>query len=313
MYFGQISCVLSGLKVEAFREAWEAVIRRHTILRSEFIGRGRGPAVQVVRAHVKAEWVERDWRGRSEEEMRILVEEFLRVDRQRGFELSRAPLMRFGLCRLSEETYQWNWSHHHLLLDGWSVPLVMKEVLGYYKELAGGGKLEVSAARPYREYIQWLQKQDMKRAEAYWRERLQGFEVATELPGRKAGRSKGPGRTERRARRLSGSLSQALERWGKGHQVTLNTLVQGAWAVMLSRHSGQPEVVFGVTVSGRPAGLKGVERMVGLFINTLPVRVRVAAQEEVAGWLKVLQAGQVEMREYEYSPLVEVQGWSEVP
>src|SRR5581483_7519899 len=233
-----------------------------------------------------------DWRGRSEEEMRILVEEFLRVDRQRGFELSRAPLMRFGLCRLSEETYQWNWSHHHLLLDGWSVPLVMKEVLGYYKELAGGGKLEVSAARPYREYIQWLQKQDMKRAEAYWRERLQGFEVATELPGRKVGRSKGPGRMERRVRRLSGSLSQALERWGKGHQVTL------------SRHSGQPEVVFGVTVSGRPAGLKGVERMVGLFINTLPVRVRVAAQEEVAGWLKVLQAGQVEMREYEYSPLV---------
>ena len=238
----------------------------------------------------------------------------LEEDRRQGFDLTRAPL-RLTLAWLGEGSYRFVWSHHHLLLDGWSLALVLKEVLVGYQALRTGGVASLPASRPYREYIAWLQGQDLAAAEAYWRRELAGFRAPTPLGvDRPAGgdRAEADGHGEERLR-LTSAATAALQGWARRERLTLHTAVQGAWAVLLGRYSGQDDVVFGVTVSGRTAALSGVESMVGLFINTLPVRVRLSWREPAAAWLRGVQERQAEMRQHEHSPLVTVQAWSEVP
>ena len=226
--------------------------------------------------------------------------------------------MRLALIRVADDTYHFVWSFHHLLLDGWSTPLVIKEVFTFYEGISQGRRVELGAVQPYREYIRWLRSQEMGAAEQFWRELLKGFTAPTALGIER--RIEAQERSEdTQARyvehevRLTAEATTELQQLARTQQVTLNTVVQGAWALLLSRYSGSEDVVFGATVSGRPASLPGVEEMVGLFINTLPVRVAVNSDEGVGGYLRRLQEQQVEVRQYEYSPLVEVQGWSEVP
>jgi hypothetical protein len=322
-YFEQLTCRLFGhLNVDAFEQAWQGVIRRHGILRTSFVWERLAKPLQVVHQAASLPLEIVDWQGVGEEEQGARLEQFLKEDQQRSFHFTEAPLMRLTLIAVSPEVHQLVWSHHHLLLDGWSLPLVLTEVFAGYAAAAEGQTLQLPGARPYRDYISWLQAQDMEGAERFWRSTLAGFGGPTPLP--EGGQSGGQGVRSGAEREAAGSergerqvwfkreTSQRLEEYGRRHQVTANTIMQGAWAVLLARHSGEREVVYGVTVSGRPAELAGVERMVGLFINTLPVRVRVDGGTEVAEWLRRLQAEQVELRQYEYSPLVEVAGWSEV-
>nr|QEO73861.1 condensation domain-containing protein [uncultured bacterium] len=248
----------------------------------------------------------------SSAEQAIRLESFLRADRQRGFELTHAPLMRMTLLRLGDSDWQLVWSFHHILLDGWCTSLLLQEVFHFYEGYQQGEVVELPRPRSYRDYIGWLQQQDLNAAESYWRKRLAGFTrpVGLELEPPSGERPEGGyGQSERF---LTETSTKALEALAREQQVTLNTVVQGAWAVLLSRYSGERDVVYGVTVAGRPAELAGVEQMVGLFINTLPLRVQVESGVELGPWLQQLQAEQAEMRQYEYSPLVEVQGWSEV-
>nr|QEO74616.1 condensation domain-containing protein [uncultured bacterium] len=248
----------------------------------------------------------------SSAEQAIRLESFLRADRQRGFELTQAPLMRMTLLRLGDSDWQLVWSFHHILLDGWCTSLLLQEVFHFYEGYQQGQVVELPRPRSYHDYIGWLQQQDLNAAESYWRNRLAGFTrpVGLELEPPSGERPEGGyGQSERF---LTETSTKALETLAREQQVTLNTVVQGAWAVLLSRYSGERDVVYGVTVSGRPAELAGVEQMVGLFINTLPLRVQVESGAELGPWLQRLQAEQAEMRQYEYSPLVEVQGWSEV-
>jgi non-ribosomal peptide synthetase component F len=224
--------------------------------------------------------------------------------------------MRLTLVRLDALTHHFIWSHHHLLLDGWSVPLLLKEVFTAYEAARLNQPLSLPVPRPYRDYILWLKQQDLGQAEQYWRKTLRGFSAPIRLDVRRpTAATSEPGADgpylEAQVR-LSREATEQLQQYGRREQVTMNTLVQGAWALLLSRYSGQQDVVFGATVSGRPAELAGAEQMVGLFINTLPVRVQVNGEECVSEWLRGLQRGQVEARQYEYSPLAEVQRWSEV-
>jgi amino acid adenylation domain-containing protein/FkbM family methyltransferase len=195
------------------------------------------------------------------------------------------------------------------VLDGWSLPVLLKEVTAYYEGYCRGEEVELGRSRSYGEYIRWVRSQDLGAAERYWREQLRGFSAATRL-----GIETGSDAEEYREQQLSvaAETSSRLQQLSREQQVTLNTIVQGAWGVLLSRYSGESDVVFGATVSGRPAELAGVETMIGVFINTLPVRVRVAGEQAVGDWLRQLQAEQFEARQYEYSPLVAVQSWSEV-
>ena len=311
VYFQQMSCTLEGaLDTAAFRAAWRGVAQRHSVLRTSFAWEGLEEPLQLVEAEAEPEWREEDWRGADEEEQRRRLEEFLEADRVRGFGHARAPLMRLSLFQLSDEHYQFTWSLHHLVLDGWSAPVLVREVLALYEASRRGAELSLPRPRPYRDYIMWLRAQDMGRAASFWRRTLAGFDAPTRLP---SGDATAEGGRHQQHLSLGAETTTELERFARGQRVTLNTLAQGAWALVLARLTGRRDVVFGSVVSGRPAELAGAEEMVGVFINTLPVRARLDEGQAVGDWLRGLQEQQAEMRQYEYSPLVEVQGWSDVP
>jgi amino acid adenylation domain-containing protein/non-ribosomal peptide synthase protein (TIGR01720 family) len=320
-YSVQMICDLEGkLDVELFRRAWLRVFERYAILRTFFIWEEGKQVLQVVRAKVRLPWQEFDWQALSPAEQDSQLQSLVEKDRTQGFDFSQAPLVRISLIRLSDREAKFVWCHHHSLLDGWSAFRVFNEAFKFYEAFVSGGDLTLPPARPYRDYIVWLQQQDLSAAERFWRERLNGFTNASPLTrDRREQREREPlseaiEQQEHRERLyLSGQTTSSLKLLAREHQLTLNTVMQGAWALLLSRYSGETDVLFGTVVSGRPPELSGVEEMVGPFINLLPLRVRVDDELELLPWLKQLQSEQVEMRGYEYSPLVEVQGWSDVP
>ena len=315
-YVTQTICVLPGsFDSTAFRQACQKVIERHSILRTSFAWEGLADPLQIVHMPVELPWDEHDWRELPASEQQARLQAFLSEDQQRGFELTKAPLMRFALFHTSDDSCTLVWTSHHILLDGWSRPLVLKEVFDFYGAYCRGENLELKQPRPFRDYIAWLQTQDLAKAETFWRETLHGFHAPTRFITEEMSsgvNGKEAAYVETRIAILPVSAS-ALQTLARQHQLTLNTIIQGMWALLISHYSGENDVVFGSTVSGRPAELPGVETMVGLFINTLPVRVKLQDDESLVTWLQRLQREQAEMRQFDSSPLVQLQGWSDVP
>jgi alpha-ketoglutarate-dependent taurine dioxygenase len=304
-----IGTLPAHLDVPAFKRAWERLLTRHSVLRTSFVWQGLNEPLQVVREKVELRWEELDWRNLSPSAQEEQMKDFLATDRRNGFDLSKAPLMRLTLVRIDDSTSRFIWSYHHIVIDGWSLPLLFKELLAYYEAFSRGAEIELPQGRPFREYIAWLGRQDMSHAEIFWRELLTGFDKATTLrPAVNGERNGGEERTQ-----LARAATAALQATARNHQVTLNTLVHGALALVLSQQSGSRDVVFGVTVSGRPVSLDGVESMVGIFINLLPNRVRIVPEESLGSWLRKLQQQQFAMRQFEYYPLVQAQRWTNVP
>ncbi|HYO69808.1 MAG TPA: amino acid adenylation domain-containing protein, partial [Archangium sp.] len=314
LYFNQLSCELRGtLDVSALTWAWRQVMEAHTILRTAVLWEGVDEPLQVVLHGVEIPLHQEDWRGVPVSGQEARFSEWLEADRHRGFELSTPPLCRLALLRTGESVYRFVFSHHHLLMDGWSVPLLIQQVFALYDQRCRGQAPELERTRPYGDYLGWIQGRSLEEAERFWRRSLAGFSEPTE-PGRGTASLDGPGAGRAtRELRLSAATTEALNVFARQHGLTLNTVVQGAWALLLGHHAGTKDVVFGTTVSGRPPELPGVEGMVGLFINTLPVRVRLTRDEPLLPWLQRLQAWLLEMRQHEHSPLVKVQRWSEVP
>src|SRR6185369_13459666 len=269
VYHNQVSWRLEGVKVAALQEAWGEVIARHSILRSSVQWEREGAPLAVVRKQAAVEWEEEDRRGLSEPEQQARQAEYLRQDRERGIDLRRGPLMRMGLARVGERAYDYTWSSHHLLLDGWSSALLIREVMRRYRELASGAerRSEEGVARGYEEYVRWLRRQDLEQAERYWREELRGVKNRTYLSVERSGGETGEGQKQEIYEELSEAETEQVKAGAREARVTVNTIVAGAWALLLARYSQEQEVVYGVTVAGRPAELEGVERMVGLFIN----------------------------------------------
>ena len=316
VYFNQVLYTLSGrLDAGAIEGAWQKAAERHEPLRTLFVWEEREKPLQVVRRRAAAPWEELDWRLLSGEEQRAKLAAFLKADRERGFDLSQAPLMRLTLVRMEEERYELIWSHHHLLMDGWSSFLILKDVLAIYGALSERRDCRLEPVRRYRDYIHWLQRQDRAKAEEFWRRTLKGFAAPTPLLGSQAGGGYEDQDYEaaQEVSAMPAVLTAALQSFARRHNLTLSTIVQGAWAILLSRTSGEEDVVFGSVVSGRPPELIGAESMVGLFINTLPVRARVSPDQAVLPWLKSFQDELAELRQYEYSPLSEVQRLSDAP
>ncbi|HSF42700.1 MAG TPA: amino acid adenylation domain-containing protein [Thermoanaerobaculia bacterium] len=314
VYVSQLLCRLVGPVDElAFEEACRRVVMNHSILRTSFLWQDLDRPLQVVHGRVAVAVRSEDWRHLPPQERESRLAELLRADREAGFDLSQAPLMRWALIRTGEQEHQFLWSHHHILMDGWSFSAVAGEFLACYEALRSGREPELARHPPYRNYIAWIEQQDLADAEQYWRRALEGFVEPTSLASIRRPDSSGPRGSIGHGARLSPAVTAALSAQARRHRLTLNTLTQGAWGVLLGRYSGQDDVVFGVTGSGRPPDLPGVDSMVGFFINTLPVRLEVSGQTPVLAWLEDLQRRQVEQRQYEHSALVQVQSWSEVP
>lgn len=313
-YVQQVVYTLDGtLDVDAFIRAWQQTLDRHPVLRTGFLWQDLDEPLQIVRQQVQLPWTQHDWRHESAEQQNEQIDLLLAEQRQRGFELDESPLMSCTLIRRAEERWWFIWNYHHIILDGWSVSVVLGDIFKLYHAFHSGATLALDTPPPYRSYIAWLQQQDQAAAETFWRQTLQGFSAATDLPGATSSGQTGTARRERQVLQLLEAHTATLRALAQRHHITLSTLVQGAWAILLSRYSGLEDVVFGMTTAGRPPQLPGIEAMVGLFINTLPVRAQVAGQARLIPWLQALQAQQVQRDQYAYSPLVDVQGWSAIP
>ncbi len=314
-YFQQYRCYFSGdLDVTAFKQAWQGLLDHHAALRSSFLWQGVETPLQIVHRRAEVPWIEEDWRDMPEEEQTLRLDIVRQADRARNLDLSQAPVMRIYLIRLRDDTYYFAWSYHHVLLDGWCLPILTQECMISYYTHHQGVRFEPQPVRPYRDYISWLQEQDPGEAEAFWRETLRGFDKPTQLP---VDRDPGALPSQEGAYRnevtwLPAETLQRLEETSQRNKLTINTMVQGAWAMLLSHYSGDRDVVFGVVSSGRPPQLEGVERMIGLFITTLPIRAWIEPEMGLVPWLQKLQDQQLQARQYEYCPLVQVQEWSEL-
>lgn len=325
VYVEQLSCSLRGdLRLAEFRATWDEVLRRHATLRTAFAWHGLPEPLQVVGPLLPPPLEVLDWRALPAEELRERLAQLCSAERLKGFELTRAPLMRLKLVRLSGEWHRLIWTWHHIILDAWAVRLILEEFFAIYDANREGRAVETELPRPYKDFIAWQRAQDLSEAEAFWRQSLAGFREPTPLGieglgvnGHAAaavedGASADTGYALEFLEVPSGEVA-ALREAARRSRVTLNTLVQGAWALLLGRYSGREEVLFGTAVAGRPPEMAGVETMVGLFINTLPVRVNVSPQQKLGPWLGELQRLQAEARRYEHTPLYQVQGWSPVP
>jgi amino acid adenylation domain-containing protein/non-ribosomal peptide synthase protein (TIGR01720 family) len=316
-YHDQFSAMLSGpLDADRLVQAWHAVAAGHAIFRTAFAWKTGKAPLQVVGRSAETPVRLEDWWDADEAERTQRRAALIAADAHDGFDPGKAPLTRLTLVRWADDKWFLLWSRHHLLLDGWSVAHVMREWLAAYQALTEGRAVTPTTARPFRDYLGWLKRQDASKAEAFWRAELGDLAEPTTLGWVQPPAEAGPESAERhgeREVRLSRAESAALRGLAREAQVTLATVFQGAWALLLARLGGGRDVVFGHTVSGRPADLPQAETMVGLFINTLPLRAKIEAARPVGAWLRALQDRVMAAREFEHTPLVKIQGWTQVP
>lgn len=318
IYVEQITGDIQGaFDVPSFERAWQRVLERHTILRTSFVGKRLDRMLQVVHKMAKVPLELLDWRNLSAAEQETRFSVLLTGERSRGFDLSSAPLMRLFIMRTADDTYRFLVTYHHVVLDGWSLALLFKELFTFYEAFTKHEDLILPPARPYGDYIAWLQTQDSAAAEAFWRQALTSCAVTHVLPLQRLRRvSSSPAGSFQSAEhemRLPAQTTAALQAIARQQRLTLNTIVQGALALLLSRYAQQDEVLFGTTVAGRSPDLSGIESMIGLFINTLPLRVVVDPQSHLIEWLQQLQHQAIKARQYDYSSLVQIQDWSGIP
>ena len=316
-YVDQVRLVLDGVPdPEVLAEAFRQVVARTPILRTSLVWEGDvefDEPVQVVHRRVDLDIAHHDLRGLSAAQRDAAQAELLAADRARGMDPARAPLTRLAIARTGEDRVVLVWSTHHVLLDGWSTGQVFAEVCARHAAITRGLPAAVPARRPFRDYLGWLAGQDAGAADAYWRSVLSGFDTPVAVPYDRPPTQ--AHRTESSAAirtvlgpAATGRLRAAAQRAG----LTVNTVVQGAWALLLSRWAGTDDVVFGSTVSGRPAELPGVESMVGMFINTVPTRVAVDPRRPVEPWLREIQAAQSESRDHDFLALTRVQSQADL-
>ena len=316
VYVKQGTYTLSGeLNIAALERAWQDVVDRFAILRTFFLWGDLEKPIQVVQSKVPVTLHQEDWSDVPEAEAQRRLYEFYEADRVRGFDLSQPPLIRMTLIVLGRENYRLVWTWHHILIDGWSEGLLDKALFELYSAHSTGRKPQLPRSRPFRDYIRWLQQQELPKAEAFWRRTLQGFTrpsaLARSLTAEEQSQPSPP--YKKNGVMVSEETTSALNAFTRTHRLTLSTLLKGAWSLILSKYCDQQDVVLGSVVSGRPTDLEGVEQILGMFVNTLPMRVRIAPDQPLLSWLKDVQTQQAETLQYEYSPLQQIQKWSDIP
>ena len=320
-FIEQAFCTLRGdVRVELLEKAWSIMAKRHAALRTAFFWEGLDSPLQVVRSQVTVPIEHHDWRRLDEQEREDRFASLLATDRAQGFDLPRAPLMRVQLVLEPSETVRLLWTFHHAILDGWSALVVMKELLALYTDLCEGISIQASTERfSYRSYLDWIDAHDKAGTKDFWREYLDGFDCPTPITSVSR---KGNDRTgdpchqqfghQRVIARLSSDSTSRLQAFAREQRLTLSTILHGAWTILLSRYTREHEVLYGMTVAGRPAELDEIEDAVGLFINTLPARTDVVGERGLVDWLKEIQSQHMKLRDFEYSSLADVQRWSEI-
>ncbi|TAK60290.1 non-ribosomal peptide synthetase [Methylobacter sp.] len=313
-YLQQVSWHFNGeLNVELWRESWQQLIQRHPILRTGFDWLGAEQPLQVVFEQAPFAWQDIDYSNEDQATQQQLVDSFLQQDKQLPFDIKAAPLLRFALLRLGATHSVFVWSYHHILLDGWSLPKLIEDIFSLYAAKVTGQQVQLPERRPFHDYIAWLQDQDSNAMETYWRNRLNGFSDVNKLAIDLGGDSHIQ-QTEfnQSAVVLDQDFTAAINGFAQQQRVTVNIVLQAAWVVLLSCYCSSRDVLFGLTVSGRPAGLDQVGDMLGLFINTVPVRAQLAVDQTLEQLLQQLMIESLEREPFSYVQLAELQRWSQV-
>lgn len=306
----QLVCTLhEAVQADVLADAWRSTVERHAVMRTSFQWEDSPKPFQTVQDRVDLPFEIADLESLSPDLQEQELERYLDRDRSAGFELDRAPLMRVALFRFSGKNYKLVWSFHHAILDGRSFHIVLNEVFSIYDARLRGQELQLPLLRPYSDYLGWLDTLETAGAEAFWRNTLKGFSAATTLPA-KDGSESGSGTGEREFH-LSEGTTASLKTLAVREGITLNTMVQGAWALLLSRYSGSKDVVFGATRACRSFS-QDAASMVGTFINTLPVRAAISDEMRLWPWLREIRAAQITVRKFENAPLAMIQSWSDV-
>ncbi|ODB35868.1 hypothetical protein BB427_16300 [Pseudoalteromonas sp. BMB] len=301
------------LHINHFKQALQIAIERHDILRTCFVGLDLDLPHQLVTSHVNTPFEVKDWRNRQDGDINAALAEFKEQEKAKGIDYSHAPLMRFALILLPNQRYQFVWVYHHLLLDGWCLPVLLNEVMSHYQALVQNPDIELSMGEvvPYENFVNWYLKQDQDAAKAYWQAQLKGLTTATKLVDKPANAvSNEYGQVQQV---MSEDLQLKLAHIAKQNHCTVNVIMQFAWSYVLAKYNGTHDVVIGTTVSGRPAELDGIEKILGMFINTIPTRTIFDEQQTIGDALQSRHAKNVAAEAFSYLSLAEVQQLSDLP
>jgi amino acid adenylation domain-containing protein/non-ribosomal peptide synthase protein (TIGR01720 family)/FkbM family methyltransferase len=306
IYFDQITCRIRGnMNVGVLEQSYRQLVARHGALRTCFTHQYAGRSLQIVSKNAQSEFVYRELTAQIEQEVASAKE----ADRSRGFDLEQGSQMRLTVLRTGTNTHELIWSHHHILMDGWCLGLLIKEFFDIYHALINNETPALAKVYPYANYVSWLGKVDHEKTVSYWKNYLAGFKKKTHLPKNNA-----TGFTTSREHtvKLEGTLREDITKACAVYGITENTLISAAWGMLLGRYNRADDVVFGAVVSGRPADLEGVETMIGLFINTVPVRIRLEQESTIAGLLQQIQQNAIRSSHYHYTQLARIQAVTEL-
>nr|WP_231574946.1 non-ribosomal peptide synthase/polyketide synthase [Paenibacillus sp. FSL R7-0273] len=303
MYFEQFTLLLEGtLDVAVFEKSLECLTQRHEMLRTVFVSAQVRRPVQLVLQERQADLQVRH--------QATDLEKIKQEDRKRGFDLSRDALMRVTVVVGKDGRRHVIWSFHHILMDGWCTSILMQELMTIYRGIKTKQPVELRPVEPFSRYVQWLNKQDREAALQYWSGYLANYEQQASVPQAVWKAGHGEAKPEEHGFRLERELTRGLEQLARQAQVTLNTVMQTIWGLLLQKYNQRDDVVFGAVVSGRPAEVPGIERMIGLFINTTPVRVSSSPGQSVTALLQQVQDAALASEAHSHYPLYEIQGLS---
>ncbi len=308
------SCNLVGaLDADAFASAWRSMVARYAVFRTSFHVDSAARAHQLVHKQASLDITMLDWRGRDGAHLAQDLAEYRDADRLRGFDFSGAPLMRISLIRTADAVHNFVWLMHHSITDGWSQPLIFVEVLDHYAALLRKETPPQRPVVPYKHYIAWLQRQDTSRALAFWKRYLGGIHQKTALHLDTLPMAGNPQGASSLVRVLDQDLCAALRQLSQRMSCSMNTILQAAWGVLLQRYSGERDIVFGTSVSGRPPELEGVEHIIGMFLSTLPMRMTFEPDTTLGEALGQVQQAFLDGNDYSYLGLGDIQRCAELP
>ncbi|MGB0521647.1 MAG: amino acid adenylation domain-containing protein [Flammeovirgaceae bacterium] len=315
-YTEQFCCDFNiAIDLNAFQAAWDLILQQHSIFRTAFLHKALAVPVQCVHHGVKMPVHVLDLTTETPEKQAEKLEQFLVEDKQSGFAFDQAPLMRVTLIKLSAHQYKMAWTHHHILLDGWSFSILTTKLLRYYEAFAQGEFPETEREDNYRDYIDYVNSKDEYEVEDFWRNYAVDITTPTFLPfvsDTVPNRNKGLGEIKELEFHFDAEMSQKINDFSKSAHLTMNTVVQGVWALVLSKYTGKQAISFGVTSSGRPSELAFADERVGLYINTIPLFTHVPFENDLPNWLSNLQKMSTAAREFQYTPINTIQRWTSI-
>ncbi len=308
-YVVQVQLDLRGIDVTLWKRAWLELVQRHAVLRTSFRICDVHGLLQIVSRNATPDWRELDWRRFTAQDRATLRREFITADASMAFDLEKAPMLRLSLIRVDDTGWQFVYTFHHAILDGWSVSILSKELMHLYESMQQGIPAELPPPTPFKLYVEDVLSRDKGKHEAFWRSYLHGF-GGNDVPGIRQAYGAHAGETREFSRYLGPEVTSSLVAAAAEFTVTFNTLIQGAWSLLLAQMTGQRDVVFGITTSGRNELRQGLESTVGPLISTVPVRVRIDAALSLSAWLKAIHRDQFDVIEHSASSLGDIHRWS---